>query len=120
MSVRNFRDLIVWQEGMALAKQIYLLTNSFPTEEKFGLVSQMRRCSVSVPSNIAEGHGRSSTGDYLRFLSIACGSLAELETQVVLSVELGFVTQEATKGVIECCAILGRRRQKLRSTLKAK
>ncbi|MGI9455692.1 MAG: four helix bundle protein, partial [Aeoliella sp.] len=57
MSVRNFRDLIVWQESMSLAKQIYLLTQKFPPDEKFGLVSQMRRCSVSVPSNIAEGHG---------------------------------------------------------------
>jgi four helix bundle protein len=86
--IRDYKDLHVWQKGMQLAKQVYLLTNRFPSEEKFGLISQMRRAAVSVPSNIAEGQARNTTGEFVQFLSHAEGSAAELDTQLRLSIEL--------------------------------
>ena len=89
-TIRDHRDLIVWQKAMALAKIVYQLTERFPSDEKFGLVSQMRRAAVSVPSNIAEGHARRTTGEFIQFISHAEGSLAELDTQTRLSVELCF------------------------------
>jgi four helix bundle protein len=88
---QSYRDLLVWQKGVALAKMIYKLTSEFPSEEKFGLISQMRRAAVSVPSNIAEGQARHTTGEFVLFISHAEGSLAELDTQLVLAVELGFL-----------------------------
>jgi four helix bundle protein len=88
--IRDYKDLHVWQKAMELAKQIYLLTSRFPSEEKFGLVSQLRRAAVSVPSNIAEGQARNTTGEYVQFLSHAEGSAAELDTQLRLSIELGY------------------------------
>jgi four helix bundle protein len=87
---RHYKDLLIWQRGMGLAKMVYQLTSGFPGEERFGLTSQLRRASVSVPSNIAEGQARQSTKEFLQFLSHAEGSLAEVETQLLLSVELGF------------------------------
>lgn len=92
MPIRHFRQLIVWQKSMDLVEDVYKLTASLPTEEKFGLCSQMRRCAVSIPSNIAEGYNRSHLGDYLRFLSIAKGSAGELQTQLEISARLGFTT----------------------------
>jgi len=89
---QSYRDLLVWQKGIVLAKQIYKLTSAFPSEEKFGLISQMRRAAVSVPSNIAEGQARHTTGEFILFISHAEGSLAELDTQVTLATELGFLT----------------------------
>jgi four helix bundle protein len=88
--IRDYKDLHVWQKAMDLAKQIYSLTGGFPSEEKFGLVSQLRRAAVSVPSNIAEGQARNTTGEYVQFLSHAEGSAAELDTQLRLSIELGY------------------------------
>ena len=93
---QNYKDLVVWQKGIALAKAIYQLTSRFPSEEKFGLVSQMRRAAVSIPSNVAEGQARHTTGEFIQFISHAEGSTAELETQLILSVELGFVVNEQT------------------------
>jgi four helix bundle protein len=87
----SYRDLIVWQKSMDLAKEVYILTKSFPKDEMFGLVSQARRCAVSIPSNIAEGRGRGSNKEFVRFLQIALGSLYELQTQIELSKELEFV-----------------------------
>ncbi len=87
---QSYRDLLVWQKGMALAKEIYKITAGFPSEEKFGLISQIRRSAVSVPSNIAEGQARRTTGDFIRFISNAEGSLAEAETQLIIAIELGF------------------------------
>ncbi len=92
--IRTFRDLLIWQKSIKLATRIYEVTRSFPKEEAFGLTSQMRRCSVSIPSNIAEGHGRNSTGDYLRFLQIATGSLCELQTQLVIANNLSFFSEK--------------------------
>ncbi|MGB2639026.1 MAG: four helix bundle protein, partial [Candidatus Acidiferrum sp.] len=85
---KHYKDLLVWQKGMHLAKLVYKLTTRFPSEERYGLTSQMRRAAVSVPSNIAEGQARRGTNEFLQFLSIAEGSLAELDTQLSLSVEL--------------------------------
>lgn len=88
---QNFKDLIVWQKAMVLARLTYELTRAFPNEEKYGRVSQMRRAAISIPSNIAEGQARQGTGEFVQFISHAEGSLAELETQFRLSVELSFL-----------------------------
>ena len=87
---QNYKDLLVWQKGITLAKSIYRLTQSFPSEEKFGLTSQMRRAAVSIPSNLAEGQARHTSGEFVQFISHAEGSSAELDTQLILAVELGF------------------------------
>jgi four helix bundle protein len=89
--IRTHKDLDVWKESMKLVKNVYLLTASFPKEEIYGLISQMRRASVSIPSSIAEGAARSTNKDFARFLYISLGSLAELETQLLLTVDLGFI-----------------------------
>lgn len=100
---RSYKGLIVWQKSVSLVKQIYMLTSKFPPEEKFGIVSQMRRAAVSVPSNIAEGQARRTTGDYIRFVSTAEGSLAELDTQLIISIELGFCDKTSAD---ECFALM--------------
>src|SRR5213592_3018997 len=87
---QSYKNLVVWQKGIALAKLLYQLTQNFPTEEKFGLVSQMRRAAVSMPSNIAEGQARHTTGEFVQFVSHAEGSVAELDTQLTPAIELGF------------------------------
>jgi four helix bundle protein len=87
---QSYRDLIAWQKSMLQAKSIYHLTARFPNEEKFGLISQMRRAAVSVPSNLAEGQARRTTGEFVQFISHAEGSVAELDTQLTLAVELEF------------------------------
>lgn len=92
--IRSYRDLSVWQKARLLVKEVYLLTAGFPVGERFGLVSQMDRSAVSIPSNIAEGYGRAMTKDYLHFLRIARGSAYELETQLVLAQDLGLCTEE--------------------------
>jgi four helix bundle protein len=84
-NINSFRDLKVWQMGMSVAKETYFITKKLPKEEMFGLISQMRRASVSIPSNIAEGRQRSTRKDFCQFLHIAMGSLAELETQLLLA-----------------------------------
>jgi four helix bundle protein len=91
---QGYRDLVVWQKGIAIAKEIYLLTKQLPADEKFGLVSQMRRAAVSVPSNIAEGQARHTTGEFIQFISHAEGSVAELDTQLTLCQDLGLLTQK--------------------------
>ena len=88
MNVKSYRDLLVWQKAMEMTSLVYTVTSVLPVDERFGLISQARRASVSVPANLAEGHRRSSTKDYLRFVSIAAGSLAELETLIELAVRL--------------------------------
>jgi len=87
---RDYRDLIVWQRGIHLVKSIYAATKAFPKDELFGLTSQLRRAAVSVPSNIAEGQQRRSHNDFKRYLSISLGSLAEVDTQLVVAGELGY------------------------------
>ncbi len=92
--IKSYRDLIVWQKAMVLVKDIYLTSQAFPKKEVYGLTSQIRKCAVSIPSNIAEGYGRNSTGDYKRFLQIANGSLHELQTQIQIALDLNYITQE--------------------------
>ena len=100
--VRTFRDLVAWQKLMALAKLLYRETKVMPADERFGLTSQMRRAAVSIPSNIAEGHARQSRADYIRFLRMARGSLAELATQVELARSLEMMTpSDALSDVLE-------------------
>jgi len=89
--MHNFRQLQIWNEGMQIAKATYLILGNLPPSEKFGLVSQISRCAISVPSNIAEGSSRSSNKEFAHFLSISLGSLFELETQLLLSIELGLI-----------------------------
>ena len=101
--VHSFKDLIIWQKGLLLSKQIYLLTAQFPQEEKFGIISQMRRAVVSVPANIAEGWSRKHTKEYIQFLHIAIGSLAELETFLEISKELGYMrVMDEYESIIGC------------------
>ena len=88
----NFKDLNVWQCGMSLATNVYAFVKKLPVDEKYGLVDQIRRATVSIPSNIAEGSGRNSTKEFCHFLSIATGSLAELETQLLLCSNVGYCT----------------------------
>jgi four helix bundle protein len=95
-SIESYKDLIVWQKSMQLVKMTYQLTKDFPKEEMFGLTSQIKRSSVSIPSNIAEGWGRFSRKDYVRFLRISRGSLFEFETQLILSKELDFIKDIAS------------------------
>ena len=96
-TVKDYHDLQVWRKGIELAEHVYRLTGepSFPKSEQYGLVSQMRRAAVSVPSNIAEGQGRRSAKDFVRFLYVARGSLAELDTQAVLAHSFGYLTDES-------------------------
>ena len=89
--LKNYKELQVWQKGYQLCLQIYKITKKFPKEEQYGLISQIRRAAVSVPSNIAEGYGRKTTPDYLRSLYIAYGSDCELETQIMLSRDLNYI-----------------------------
>jgi len=88
--IKTYRDLVVWQKSMTLVTEIYKITKIFPKDEIYGLVTQMRRCSISIPSNIAEGYGRNSTSDYVRFLRISVGSLNELQTQLEISLNLNY------------------------------
>jgi four helix bundle protein len=92
--ISSYKDLLVWQKAIKLVKETYLLTRLLPEDEKFGLISQLKRCSVSIPSNIAEGWGRNSTKSYIQFLRIARASLLELETQVIICKELAYISNE--------------------------
>lgn len=93
-SVKTYRDLLIWQKAMELVTQVYSITNSFPDSEKFGLTSQLRRSSISIPANIAEGYGRKSPGDFKRFLNISMGSLFELQTELEIAKNLDFIPNE--------------------------
>ena len=115
--VRGYRDLLVWQKRMALAKRIYELTRGFPSEEKFGLVSQMRRATVSIPCNIAEGQARKSTAEFVQFISTTEGSVAELDTPLPLSVDLGFAKTAQTADLFQALLELKRMLNGLRRTL---
>jgi four helix bundle protein len=92
--IKSYRELIIWQKSIQVVTNVYKLTRNFPKEELFGLTSQMRRCAISIPSNIAEGFGRNSQGDFKRFLNIALGSTYELQTQIEISLNLEFLNIE--------------------------
>ncbi len=91
--INSHRDLRAWQLAFRFTTAVYAVTNEFPKEERFGIISQLRRSTLSIPSNIAEGFGRGSSLDYARFLKIARGSLFEVDTQILLCLELGYITQ---------------------------
>ena len=119
-NTRSFKDLVVWQKGIALAKVVYRITQAFPTDEKFGLDSQMRRAAISIPSNIAEGQARHTTGEFIQFISHAEGSPAELDTQLILGLELQFCRDRASSPAIELIGELRRMLNGLRRTLAAR
>ena len=99
--VRHYRDLLVWRKAIDWVDAIYTATHEWPSDERFGLISQVRRAAVSVPSNIAEGCARRSTAEFLRFLSIARGSLAEVETQLIIADRLGHLPQGRLASLLE-------------------
>jgi four helix bundle protein len=106
--VRSYRDLIAWQKSMALVTAIYTCTREFPKTELYGLAAQLRRAAVSVPSNIAEGQGRVSTGEFKQFLGHARGSLLEVETQILIAESLGYLRQEESAELLGLSAEVGR------------
>lgn len=114
----GYQDLLVWQKGIVLVKRIYELTKGFPSEEKFGLVSQMRRAAVSVPSNLAEGQARRTTGEFIQFISHAEGSIAELDTQLIIAVELGYCERADVSDVVALIAELRKMLNGLRRKLE--
>jgi len=118
--LKNFQDLIVWQKSMALVKLIYQHTSSFPKEEMYGLTSQMRRAAVSIPANIAEGQSRNTTGEFSQFLGIAKGSLAELQTLILLSVNLDFLTQNNSSNLLMNCEEVAKMLNGLQKSLSPK
>ena len=95
--MQNFKELHIWQESMELVKEIYIITSAYPEAEKFGLVQQMRRAAVSIPSNIAEGAGRNSLLEFKRFLTISISSSNELETQLGISEMMDFIEEDVSK-----------------------
>ncbi len=97
--MHHFKELQIWQRAMKLVKKVYDITASFPSEEKYGIVSQIRRCAVSIPSNIAEGAGRRTEKDFARFLSISLGSQFELETQLILTKDLSLISESILDSV---------------------
>jgi four helix bundle protein len=106
--IKSFRDLNIWHKGIDLVKNVYKETQNFPREEIYGLTNQLRRAAISIPSNIAEGHIRQHRTEFRQFLSVALGSLAELETQIVISKELNYVSDETLNNFIEQVHSLGK------------
>lgn len=99
--IRNFRDLNIWKLGIKIVEDIYAITKDFSRDEIFGLVSQMRRCAISIPSNTAEGFTRKHNKEYKQFLYIALGSCAELETHIEISVKLKYISEQNKKDILE-------------------
>ena len=98
--MHNYKQLDVWNRGIELAASIYELTNDFPKEEKFGIISQMRRSAVSISSNIAEGAGRNSDNEFRQFLNISFGSCSELETQLIICIKLGYISDKESEKLL--------------------
>lgn len=108
MSIQSYRDLRVWQESMALVEAVYRLTKAYPKDEAYGLTAQMRRASVSIPANIAEGYGRENTGSYIQFLRIAQGSLKEVETHLLLLVRVALAPADGVEPLLVQADIIGK------------
>ncbi len=120
MSVRNYRELKVWQAAMDLAERCYLVTKGFPKDELFGMTSQIRRAAVSVPANIAEGQGRRSRKEFLHFLSTARGSLMELETHLILCQLVGLLEAQDVEALLSLADEISRMLSGLRRSLEKK
>ncbi|MDI9859807.1 four helix bundle protein [Flectobacillus roseus] len=118
--IKSFRDLLIWQKSMNLVTDIYLVTRNFPQAEMFGLTSQLRRASISIPSNIAEGYGRNTSKDYLRYLQIALGSLYEMQTQLEIASNLHFLEIFDFNKMISLCLEIERMLTSLIAKIKAK
>jgi four helix bundle protein len=116
----SFRELEVWQRAVELTLTIYKLTASFPESERFGLTNQLRRASVSVASNIAEGYGRSTKGEYVQFLGHARGSISEVETQLVIASALGFGSKPILRSTEKLCSEVGRMLRAMMKSLQSK
>ncbi len=108
MAIQSYRDLKVWQQGMDLAEGCYLATRQFPRDELYGMISQIRRASASIPANISEGYGRKSRNEYIQFLYIAQGSLKELETHLLLSQRVKLAPKEVIIPLLTQCESVGR------------
>ena len=108
LAINSYRDLQVWQKAMALVVESYSVARLLPKSESYGLIGQIQRAAVSIPANIAEGHGREHLGDYVRHLSIANGSLMELETHFLIAIELAYVTREQTATAMSMASEVGR------------
>lgn len=120
MQLKKYQDLIVWQKAIALVTDVYSITAAFPRDAVCGLISQLRRAAVSVPSNIAEGQGRATKGKFIQFLCQARGSLYEVETQIIIGRSLGYITK-AQQGLLAICiAELGRILNGLLTSLQSK
>lgn len=115
MTVRNYRELVVWQKSMTAVKLLYTVVKKLPKEELFALSDQMRRCAVSIPSNIAEGQQRNGGTEFARFISFAQGSRAELETQLLICVSIGYLTED---DILELMQLLEEINKMLSSLLK--
>jgi len=120
MTINSYRDLMVWQAAMSLAESVYAVSGDFPRSETYGLTSQVRRAIVSVAANIAEGHGRETTGAFVQFLRMAQGSLKEAETHVILAQRLEFATSEDAGELLTSCDELGRMLRALIRSLQEK
>jgi four helix bundle protein len=120
MSFQSYKDLQVWQISIDLVEMVYRLTQAFPQKETYALCNQMQRAAVSIPSNIAEGHARDSTKEFLHHLSIVLGSLAELETQVIVAKRLTYIQQPEADATLAKATALGKMLRGLQKSLKAK
>jgi four helix bundle protein len=116
--MHNFKKLSIWVNAMSLVKDVYLLTSNFPKEEKFGLISQINRCSISIPSNIAEGSSRSSNKEFSHFIKIALGSLFELETQIILSSDFKMINDQDSNIILDKITTLQKMINGFLTTLK--
>lgn len=114
----SYQDLLVWQKAMDLASDCYKITKNFPKEELYGMISQIRRSAVSIPSNIAEGQGRNSKNEFVHFLGIAQGSLRELETQIILSERVEYISKKDKEDFLASSKQVGIFLAKLKSSLK--
>jgi four helix bundle protein len=108
MRVRSYRDLVAWKKSIQLVLEVYRFTQCFPKVETYGLVSQLRRAAVSIPSNIAEGQARMSTGEFKQFLGHARGSLTEVETQIIIAQQLGYVESNTAEEALNRAAEVGK------------
>ncbi len=118
--MQSYRELLVWQKSMDMAEACYQLTAEFPRDEMCGMTAQIRRAAVSVPANIAEGHGRENTGSFVQFLRVAQGSLKELETHLVLAARVRLVSAERTAPLLGECETTGKMLRSLIRSLQAK
>lgn len=120
LEMKCYRDLVVWKEGIDLVTNVYELSKDFPGEERYALCDQMRRAAVSIPANIAEGHARSSRKEFLYYLSISLGSLAELETHLTIASKLKYLALDRAENVLGQTNLLGKRIRSLQISLKQK